>query len=668
MTQPPVPGHGPGAEPGRDSGLPGGVPVPGGGAADERVLRLADFTSGGPGDACLPGLRLAEALDRVSGPDRRCGPASDDELIGVLSRWGALESWVAAAKLGVLAELIRRRAKPGHEKRAGGDLPDSWDEGTGHEVAAALAQSLSGADNLLNLAWELQARLPGIAALLADGTIDAVKARLVTRELSVLDDERATQAEALILGELAGKSAWMAGRLAAQAAAAVDPEGSIKRRERAEREEARVRFWRESSGACALAAYGLPTDAALAANANIAARARGYKKAKVDPDATMDRLRVLAFLDIANGISAEARIARARADQARAQAQTQADAQAGTGAGQPGDDHRGANDPRDEFPADDDWPADEDWPADDDRPAADDDWPDDDRPADEDLPAGDGRPADDDRPADGWPTDDDYPVDGDRPGDGDSRGAPGPAPAAGDAGPELAANINLTFPLGTYLGLAQRPGLGHGLGPIDPKLARDLAAAAARSPHSTWCVTVTDADGVAIGHGCARPARKRKGKPPPGGGRDGPPPGRPGFTPRDDPGPPGGYGTWTLTLPDGRELEVALLPIPVTDCDHRYESPGYQPSDLLRHLVQIRDGQCTFPCCSRAARDSDFEHAVPYDQGGRTCACNAGARSRRCHKVKQSTGWTVTQPLPGWHQWTTPSGRTFTQGPMKYPV
>jgi hypothetical protein len=208
----------------------------------------------------------------------------------------------------------------------------------------------------------------------------------------------------------------------------------------------------------------------------------------------------------------------------------------------------------------------------------------------------------------------------------------------------------------TYLGRAQRPGLGHGLGPIDPKLARDLAAAAARSPHSTWCVTVTDAGGIAIGHGCARPARKRKGKPPPGGvggkgggpggPRDGPRDG-PAFTPRDDPGAPGGYGTWTLTLPDGRELDVTLLPIPVTDCDHRYESHGYQPSDLLRHLVQVRDGQCTFPCCSRPARESDFEHAAPYDQGGRTCAGNAGARSRRCHKVKQSRGVDRYPATPG---------------------
>ena len=106
----------------------------------------------------------------------------------------------------------------------------------------------------------------------------------------------------------------------------------------------------------------------------------------------------------------------------------------------------------------------------------------------------------------------------------------------------------------------------------------------------------------------------------------------------------------------------------MTGCDHRHESRSYQPNDTLRHLVQVRDGTCTFPPCSRHARESDFEHAVPYDQGGRTCACNGGARSRRCHRVKQSTGWTVTQPQPGWHQWTTPAGRTYTQGPMQYPA
>jgi hypothetical protein len=237
---------------------------------------------------------------------------------------------------------------------------------------------------------------------------------------------------------------------------------------------------------------------------------------------------------------------------------------------------------------------------------------------------------------------------------------------SGGTGHALPAKSNLTLPLATLLGLAERPGLGYGLGALDPALVRDLAAAAARSPHSDWCITITGASGYAIGHGCAKPARatRKGGKSPPAGIRDGPW----SFTCQDDPGPPGGFGTWLLTLPDGQRLTVKLGPIPVTECDHRYESHSYQPSDTLRHLVEIRDGECTFPSCSRHASNCDFEHATPYDQGGRTCACNAGARSRRCHKVKQSTGWTVTQPRPGWHQWQTPSGRTYTQGPMKYPA
>ena len=59
----------------------------------------------------------------------------------------------------------------------------------------------------------------------------------------------------------------------------VDPGGARRRREQAEREDARVRFWRERAGASALAGYGLPTDAALRANANIGQRAQEYKKA-----------------------------------------------------------------------------------------------------------------------------------------------------------------------------------------------------------------------------------------------------------------------------------------------------------------------------------------------------------------------------------------------------
>ena len=584
MTQPPVPGRGGGAEPAPGAGLPGGV----GGWRRERDPRLAGFAEGGAGDTCPPGPGLAKDVAELSGPDWRCAEATDDELVGLLGRWQAVESWAAAGKLGVIRELIRRRALPGvrgQDVPAPGDLPDAWEEGLGHEVSAGLGISLRSADQLIGLAWQLRARLPGTAAMLAGGTIDVLKARIICDELSVLDDEAAARAEELILGELAGKTPGQIGKLAARAACTVDPDGARKRREHAEREDARVRFWRENTGTSALAAYGLPTDAALAAHANVNARAAEYKTAKASPGATMDQLRVLAYLDLLNGISLAARIAQARAEATR-------------------------------------------------------------------QPAGD-----------------------DPPGRDPGSGGPGGAPAGGQPGgqapslPSLAARANLTIPLATLLGLADRPGAGHGLGPLDPALARDLTATAAASPLTEWCVTVTDPFGVAIGHGCARPARTRQAKSPPAGNRDGPAARTPwSLSPRDGPGPPDGYGSWALTLPGGPELTVKLGPVPVTGCDHRHESHSYQPSDTLRHLVQIRDGTCTFPPCTRHARESDFEHATPYDQGGKTCACNGGARSRRCHRVKQSRGWTVTQPRPGWHQWTTPTGRTYTQGPMQYPA
>jgi hypothetical protein len=569
-------------------------------------------------------------VEELSGPEWRCAEATDDELTGLLGRWEAIESWAAAGKLGVIRELLRRRARPGPRGilPRHGDLPDQWHEGTAHEVSQALGISVPSADNLLGLAWDLQARLPGTGAALAAGAISALKARLISDELAVLDDQRAAEAEKLVLDQLTAQTTP------------------------GMREKARVRFWRENGGACALAAYGLPTDAALAANAAIDDRAKDYKQAKIRLEARMDQLRVLAFLDILNGITLQDRLIQDHADAGTA------DDPAGNGQPGPGDDPGGTR------------------PGDDDTAASGGDarrcW------CGHGAGSISGSRGGEASISHGDPGEDGNAGPGDGPGDTDGKGGPGghgggsPGGLGGEpdsaapspAPPALSARANLTLPLATLLGLAGRPGAAHGLGPLDPALVRDLAAAAT-SPYSQWCMTITGDDGTAVAHGCARPARTRKAHSPPAS-RDGPHSWA--LTPRDDPGPADGYGTWTLTLPGGRDLDITLTPVPVTGCDHRHESRGYQPSDTLRHLIQVRDGVCTFPTCTRHARESDFEHAIPYDKGGRTCACNGAARSRRCHHVKQSDGWTVTQPRPGWHQWTTPSGRTYTQGPMKYPA
>src|SRR6185437_16048387 len=94
----------------------------------------------------------------------------------------------------------------------------------------------------------------------------------------------------------------------------------------------------------------------------------------------------------------------------------------------------------------------------------------------------------------------------------DSRPGGSPAEPPADAGPAggqipagFAGRVTLTVPLATLAGLADRPGELGGLGPVDPWLARDLATAAAVNPKTTWCLTVTDDQGHAIAHGCARP-------------------------------------------------------------------------------------------------------------------------------------------------------------------
>jgi hypothetical protein len=276
------------------------------------------------------------------------------------------------------------------------------------------------------------------------------------------------------------------------------------------------------------------------------------------------------------------------------------------------------------------------------------------------------------------------------PGSGSGpRGDPGVPPAAGPpAGPHASAvptgfagRINLTVPLATLLGLAERPGEIPGIGPIDPALARDLTDAAARHSKTTWCLTVTDERGHAIGHGCARPEPKnharRRDKPDKHGPPDGRDPPRetvdgPGFafTDTGQQGPPGGYGSWRLSTGVGgqRDLLVALDPIAIDECDHRFEAKGHDPGVKLRHLAEIRHATCTGPGCRRPSTQADFEHNIPYEAGGRSCLCNGGPKCRHDHRLKQHPRWKVEQLTPATFRWTTPSGRQYVTEPTRYPI
>ena len=503
------------------------------------------FAAGGPLDLALPGLALASFCEEVTGEDGRCSGASDNELIGVLRAWQRIGSWVAARRLAVTAELIRRRPATGCSLDGPADLPERWGKFCADELAAATASSVRDADKKLALAHDLAAKLPGTARALLEGVIDEYKALIIAEATRTLDASGAAAVESRVLPGAGTRTPGQIRAALARAVIAVDPDAARRRREQAE-QDARVELWREDAGTAALCGRDLPPAEALAADQRITACARELKAAGLT--GTMDQLRARAFLDLALGVDSRPR----------------------------------------------------------------------------------GR---------------------------DTESAARPATA----------KVNVTVPLATLGGQAERPGDAAGLGAVDPELARQLARNAAADPRSAWCVTVTDQHGRAVGHGCARPVRgSARGLRP---GRDGQHR-RPVAALERDHGPPGPgeYGRWRLRLGSGQEFTVDIGPVPVGSCDHRDASPGYRPGARLRHLVEIRDGECTAPMCRRAARRCDFEHAIPWDQGGRTCACNTGPVCRHHHQAKQSPGWRLDQHEPGHHIWTTPSGRSYTSGPATYPV
>ena len=253
--------------------------------------------------------------------------------------------------------------------------------------------------------------------------------------------------------------------------------------------------------------------------------------------------------------------------------------------------------------------------------------------------------------------------------------APPPRPDTRPVPGGFATNVNLTVPLATTLGLADRPGDLAGFGPVDPWLARDLANAAAANPATTWCVTLTDQQGHAIAHGCARPqpsnhSKRETGQPRPAGStrtttktvrlRVHPhQPRRATRRPRHlDPHHP------------RQRTRPHLLPAPLTteNCDHRFQTQGHDPGVKLRHLAQIRHATCTSPICRRPAATCDYEHNIPFEAGGRTCLCNGGPKCRHDHRLKQHPKWKVEQRPDGTFRWTTPSGRTYTTEPTRYPI
>jgi hypothetical protein len=268
-------------------------------------------------------------------------------------------------------------------------------------------------------------------------------------------------------------------------------------------------------------------------------------------------------------------------------------------------------------------------------------------------------------------------------GNGDGRGSGGPGdgdgPGYGGAGGAgtgdgFAANVDLTIPLATLLGLAERAGEADWLGAIDPALARALALRAAANPRSNFRIIVTGPDGYAAGFGLTRRRRPGRDRPPPS-------PAGPASTRGSAPtaeislagiqptlpglGQAGGLGIWRIRIGD-LDLITDLHVIDRDGCGHELATTAYRPTALLRALVQIRDGKCSLPICARHPSGTEWEHGIPWPDG-QTCGCNGGLHCKRDHLLKQSDRWSIRQLLDGRRVWTTPAGLEYTSHLHDYP-
>jgi hypothetical protein len=575
----------------------------------------AGFAAGGVLDTLPPGPTLA-GLAQDAWADG-LGRLTDDELIGVLRAARRLASWATAMELAAVGDLWRRRVAE----------EDAGDSGVAchadDEVAAALTLTSHAAGRVLDLALGL-ARLPLTSAALAAGAIDPPRAAVIAGEVIGLGDQHAAAVDRAVAENAPGQTTGQLCAATRRAVLAADPDAARRRKEEALR-EARVERWAEPAGTAALAGRDLPPAEVLAADQHLTDLAGQLKAAGAA--GTMDTLRASVYLALLSGA-----------------------------------------------------------------------------PVSSLLPADPGATA---RPGSGWPgpgassagaaPPEGSPLPGERPGAAavpDGLRAPG--------GLALRGTVHLTLPLATWLGQTDSPGQVAGFGPVDATDSRAVAAALAAHPSTTWCLILTDRDGHPVAHGCARagppPGRRRAGsgdrpragptirtrdqqQPEPPGlpatrSRDrratGPPeepeassgdraragpPGPPPTSPRGQPpaGPSDRTWTFTMTLLDNG------------DCDHAWQTPAYQPTHRLRHLVQVRHATCTFPGCRRPAAQCDQDHTLAYDDGGRTCLCNLAPACRHHHQVKQAPGWALEQSRPGQLTWTTPAGRRYTTTPTKYP-
>src|SRR5580693_8722948 len=483
-------------------------------------------------DAMRPGPVLAALTEQAAGDLDRL---TDNQVIGAMSAARRLAARAAYIELTAVAEFTRRRDAQYEDAKArgvprgcrDGEFPDA-------ELGMELVTSQNAARDTMDLATDLQTRLPRTWAAMAAGLVDEYRARLIWRPTRHLTDADAARADEILAVLAPGLRYDQLARKATAVAMKLDPEAFTRGKEQARADRQRVQAGREESGNAFLSGRELAIEDALASKAYIDALAVALQRGGLPGG--LRRLRVLAFNDLTQGRNPLDRLVGSRAAGQSGQAGSGSPAPPGgapqahdvpcgdAGTGQDGRTER--RDSTDAGNGDDDasWDGCPDMPE----------WQHERR----------GTTEDDDHPDDAPAT---------------PAGPPAPFPAL----------INLTVPAGNIFGWSSAPGKAGSWGLTDPDDTRRLVQAASAHPRTRWCFTLLGPDGTAVAHGCARGPHPWI-PPPTGGGRN-----------RDGPDE-----QQAAALADFlRDLNITVTPIAKRSCDHANAEDRYIPSRKLGHLI-----------------------------------------------------------------------------------
>ncbi|MBG0738200.1 DUF222 domain-containing protein [Paeniglutamicibacter antarcticus] len=127
-----------------------------------------------------------------------------------------------------------------------------------------------------------------------------------------------------------------------------------------------------------------------------------------------------------------------------------------------------------------------------------------------------------------------------------------------------------------------------------------------------------------------------------------------------------GYGPMpietALDLAKDQPAWYRMLTDPVTNIPAKQDRNLYKIPRKTRKWLQIRDGTCRFPGCTRQARFTDTDHTIPWPKGPSQIE-NLACLCKRHHKLKHKMGWKVSQTGNGILTWKAPSHQTYTTHP-----